>query len=237
MSTKKKKTAEIKKADSETKQPDLKVESVVYCTSGKFKKEDTPKECPYRLGHYTATRFMITQDGKMKRQWKRVYVFGSQDIREDTSKLNDVINDFMTKDLKDNWHFDDQSAMEEALMDVEHILAQGAVSIEYGDAKCSCCISRKLRNLTDALRTLRLLNDKRREIVKNIDFDKGDSVPSCLPPVDELNDWDVVDGVYKNVSPVNYELTKEQSDEIAAAISKITGDKLSGRGAIVKILK
>ena len=237
MSTKKKKTEQIKKADAKTKQPELKVKPVVYYTSDKFKKEDTPKECPHRLDCYTATRFVFTPNGKMKREWKRVYIFGSQDMRGDIPGLRKIINDFMTKDFNDDWNFDDQSAMEEALMDIEHILAQGAVNVEYGDTKCACCIASKMRNLTDALRTLRLLNNKRREIIKDTDFYKRDSVPSCLPPEDELNNWEVVDGVYKNVSPVICELTKEQSDEIATTLSKITGDKVGGRGAIVKIRK
>lgn len=235
MSSKKKiSTPTTKKTNPEIKKQDIKIKRVFNFTS--LRDPVAPKECPFIVGRYTATRMSFVNDGKMQREWRNVYICSSVNLAKDEKKSHKILNEFMEKDFNSGWYFDDDSAIENALMTVEHLIAQGAVSIEYGDIKCACCIARKMRNIADALRIVRTLKNKRLDIYRYIDLANGE-MPAILPPDHEWDKWKVVDGVYKNVAPVSYDLTKEQADEISSALSKITGDGIEGKNALIEIYK
>ena len=199
-------------------------------------KKEEPKSFP--VGSYEATKFVWVGPGKLKREYKKVFVTSSEDLANEPAKKDALFNESMTESFKDGWEFSDAAAIESALKEIEHDLAQGAVDIEYGGTPCKKCTARRLRNLAASMRKLRWLQDKRCEIRRDIDLDKH-KMPEILPPFDELNLWEVCNGKWQRREPdvqiESIELSKDQVKDIKKVLEKITGENLSDHGAVVEV--
>ena len=200
-------------------------------------KKDPPKKS-FNVGEFEVTRFVWDKPGLLKREYKKVCLTTEEDITKNPNRKKELLNEAMTKAFRHGWEFSDYSAIKAGLKEIEHDLAQGAVAIEYEDLNCRRCISRRLRNLAESLRQLRWLKDKRQEIYREIDLDKG-NMPEILPSLDDLDDWEVRDGKWQRRKPAleieRIPLTKEQTQNIKKVLEKITGEKLSNNGAVVEM--
>ena len=193
----------------------------------------------FQVGEYEATRFVWKDDGKLKREYKKVCLSTHEDISNKPARKNEILNESMEKSWKDGWYFDDDSAIEEALKMIEGDISQGAVDIEYNGMNCKCCISKRLRNLAESMRMLRWIKDKRRSIFSKVDDEELDSLPSVLTDLDTIDEWGIVKGRWQRKRPEveveSFELTKEQSNAIRSVLEKITGEKIGGKGELVQI--
>ena len=196
----------------------------------------TPAKKSFPVGEFEVTRFVWDKPGLLKREYKKVCLTTEEDITKNPNRKKELLNEAMTKAFRRGWEFSDWSAIDAGLKEVEHDLAQGAVAIEYEDLNCRRCISRRLRNLAESLRQLRWLKDKRQEIYREIDLDKG-SMPEILPSLDDLDDWEVRDGKWQRRVPIieNIPLTEKQTKDIRKVLENITGEKLGPKGKVLEV--
>ena len=173
----------------------------------------------YLVATLKVTKFKFDDKFKCKRLIAKVDITSKEDLSNKPDEAEKLISDNIDDAAANGWHLNDFNALRDAREHVEHMLAQGAVELEYGTA-CACkkCLSERMRNLADALRMCRAVADKRQEVYETLADKDCDNMPAILPPQDEWKDYEVIDGKYVN--------TKPKVDVRCLKISKEDGEKL-----------
>lgn len=173
------------------------------CVCGK-KSPVKKEEKEYKVATLQVTKFKFDDKFKCTRVIAKVDVTSKEDLSNQPDKAERLISDHESCAVENGWSLNDFSAIHAARKHVEHMLAAGAVELEYGGKACVCrkCISERMRNLADALRQCRAVAEKRQEVYEELDANNGcDNMPAILPPQEEWKDYDVVDGKYVNTKP------------------------------------
>lgn len=173
------------------------------CLCGK-KSPVKKEEKEHVIATLTCTKFKFDDKFKCTRVITKVDVTSKEDLSNRPCEAEKLISDHKSFIAENGWSLNDPAALIDAREYVEHMLAAGAVELEYGGAACSCkrCLAERMRNLAETLRICRAVECKRREIGKTLDaIKKYDNMPAILPPQEEWKDYDVVDGEYVNTKP------------------------------------
>lgn len=165
------------------------------------------------------TKFKFDDKFKCVRLIEEVDITSKEDLSNKPDEVEKLIADTEDEAAEHGWRLNDFSALHDARKYVEHMLAQGAVELEYGKA-CSCkkCLSERMRNLAEALRMCRAVACKRQEIYVELSDKDCVNMPAILPPMEEWKDYDIVDGKYVN--------TKPKVDVRCLKVSKAESEKL-----------
>lgn len=196
------------------------------CLCGK-KSPVKKKEKEYVVATLKFTKFKFDNKFKCTRVITNVDVTSKEDLSNKPEEAEKLISDHIDVAAENGWSLNDFSALHDARKHVEHMLACGAVELEYGTA-CSCkrCLAERMRNLAEALRICRAVACKRREVCEALDANNGSAnMPSILPPQEEWKDYDVVDGKYVNTKP-NIDVrclkvSKEESEKLLSLLKSL----------------
>ena len=156
----------------------------------------------FEIATLKVTKFKFDDKFKCTRLIKEVTITSKEDLSNKPDEAEKLLSDHLDAAAKNGWSLNDFTALHDARKYVEHMLAQGAVEIEYGKA-CACkrCLSERMRNLAEALRMCRAVACKRQEVYEELADKDCDSMPAILPPMEEWKDYEVVDGKYVNTRP------------------------------------
>lgn len=158
----------------------------------------------FEIATLKVTKFKFDDKFKCTRLIKEVKITSKEDLSNKPDEAEKLISDHLDAATENGWSLNDFSALHDARKYVEHMLAAGAVELEYGGKACVCrkCVSERMRNLADALRQCRAVAEKRQEVYEDLEANNGcDNMPAILPPQEEWKDYDVVDGKYVNTKP------------------------------------
>ena len=172
------------------------------CLCGK-KAPVKKEEKEYVVSTLKVTKFKFDDKFKCTRLIKEVKITSKEDPSNKPDEAKKLISDHIDAAAENGWSLNDFNALRDARKYIEHMLAQGAVELEYG-AACACrkCLSERMRNLAEALRICRTVADKRQEVFGELDANNGcNNMPAILPPQEEWKDYEVVDGKYVNTKP------------------------------------
>jgi hypothetical protein len=198
-----------------------------HCLCGK-KSPVKKEEKEYVVATLTCTKFKFDDKFKCKRVIAKIDVTSKEDLSNRPDDAEKLISDHKQCIAENGWSLNDPAALIDARQYVEHMLAAGAVEIEYGTA-CSCkrCLSERMRNLAETLRICRAVECKRLEVGNVLYANNGsDNMPAVLPPQEEWKDYDVVDGKYVNTKPEVrcLKVTKEESDKLLSLLKSLNHD-------------
>jgi hypothetical protein len=169
------------------------------------KKEAIKKPAPkkekkqYEVGEITMTKFVFDEDFVMRRRVDTFLIKSDKDMSKDTEAKSRAMNETYEKLMNRDYCFSDYEAIEDALKEIAHLLAQGAVETEYGRGRiCRGCTAMRLRNLANAMRRLRSVKLKRQSIYRKLDVKEVENggMPEILPPVNEWDNWEVRNGKF-----------------------------------------
>ena len=185
------------------------------CLCGK----KAPVKKEFEIATLKVTKFKFDDKFKCTRLIKEVRITSKEDLSNKPEEAEKLLSDHLDAAAENGWSLNDFSALHDARKHVEHMLAAGAVELEYGTARiCRRCLSERMRNLAEALRMCRAVACKRQEVYEELADKDCANMPAILPPMEEWKDYDVVDGKYVN--------TKPRVDVRCLKISKQDGEKL-----------
>ena len=177
------------------------------------------------------TKFKFDNKFKCTRIVQEFDITSKEDLSNKPEEAEKLISDYLDGAAKNGWSLNDFTALHDARKYVEHMLAAGAVELEYGKGRvCKRCLSERMRNLAEALRMCRAVACKRQEVYEELADKDCANMPAILPPMEEWKDYEVVDGKYVNTRP-NVDVrclkvSKEESEKLLSLLKSLEhGDK------------